>query len=200
MSEDKFLTIFKSSIFKTKVECEKSKKYFLDLLKNEKDSPNSSMHISNKGGFQTRPFSYVANDDINKTIFINPCIEFLNNFYKRKSMPEWGIRMTSFWINENHKADYNVMHNHLPNNFSGIWYLKAPKDCGKLVFQNGDTSSLNDVNFDYFNDPHFFSRFFLEVEDNDLIIFPAHMLHYVEPSRTDEDRISLAFNIKIEKM
>lgn len=194
----KFVTIFKGSFFYKNIQNEKARKYFLDLLKTEKNSPNSSMHLSNQGGFQTRPFSYIADKDINKSIFIDPCFEMFENYHKRKPI-NWGIRMSSFWLNENHKADYNLMHNHRPNHFSGIWYLKAPENCGRLGFQNGDMAMMNDDNFDYFDDPHFFCRYFLEVKEGDLIIFPAHMLHYVEPSRTDEDRVSLAFNIIIEK-
>ena len=79
MIEDNFLTIFKSSIFKTKVENEKAKSYFLDLLEGEKNSPNNSMHISNKGGFQTRPFTYMYDDNIINDIFINPCRKYFKN-------------------------------------------------------------------------------------------------------------------------
>lgn len=198
MSKGQLINIFKGSVFKTKVESEKTKKYFLDLLNSEKNSPNSSMHVSNMGGFQTRPFSYIADDDINKKVFIDPCFEYFDNFNKRKPVDSWGIRMSSYWLNQNSMSDWNIMHNHLPNNFSGIWYLKAPKDCGRVVFQNGDMLVMNDSNFDYFDDPNFYSRFFMDVEDNDLLLFPSHMLHFVEPSRTNEERISLAFNLKIE--
>ena len=197
MNKGQLLNIFKSSIYKTKVENEKAKKYFLDLLESEKQQPNSSMHLSNKGGFQSKPFSYISDADINKELFIDPCFNYFKYLNTRKPAKDWGIKMGSFWINQNSMSDWNVMHNHLPNNFSGIWYIKAPKDCGRVVFQNGDMLIMNEQNFDYFDDPHFYSRFFLNVEDNDLVLFPSHMLHFVEPSRTNKDRISLAFNLVI---
>jgi uncharacterized protein (TIGR02466 family) len=196
-NKGKILNIFKSSIYKTKIQHEKAKEYFLNLLNTEKED-NASVHISNKGGFQTKNFSYIDDKDINQKLFIDPCFEYFDSFNLRKPTKNWGIKMASFWINQNFMSDWNVMHNHLPSNFSGIWYLKAPKDCGKIVFQNGDMLVLNESNFDYFDDPHFYSRFFLDIEDNDLVLFPSHMLHFVEPNKTNEDRISLAFNIMIE--
>lgn len=195
MSE--LVTIFKSSFIKDKLINEKAKKFFLDLLETEKYSKNNSMHISNRGGFQTRSFSYIYDSEIAKLIFINPIKNYLLNFYKRKNIIDFEINLQSYWLNKNNNSDYNVVHNHLPNNFSGVWYLKAPKNCGNLVFQNGDLTVLNEQNFDYFYDPHFFSRFYLEIQENDLILFPSHMLHYVEPNKSNKDRISLAFNITI---
>jgi len=94
-------------------------------------------------------------DNIINDIFINPCRKiFLKNLNERELDFKWGIRMTSFWMNQNNKSDYNVMHNHIPNNFSGIWYLKAPVDCGQLVLQNGDYNFIKlKVILYYFNDP-----------------------------------------------
>ena len=36
-----------------------------------------------------------------------------------------------------------------------------------------------------------------ETKDNDFIMFPSHIPHWVDENKTDIPRISLAFNIKI---
>ena len=38
----------------------------------------------------------------------------------------------------------------------------------------------------------------MEPEDNKLILFPSWLEHDVEPSKSDEDRISIAFNVSCD--
>jgi len=41
------------------------------------------------------------------------------------------------------------------------------------------------------------ARFKLLPKQNDLIIFPAHIQHFVEQNNSDDCRITMAFNIRI---
>ena len=45
-------------------------------------------------------------------------------------------------------------------------------------------------NLDFYKD-----EFTPNLKEDDLIIFPANLVHKVEPSTTDEPRITIAFNI-----
>jgi uncharacterized protein (TIGR02466 family) len=38
---------------------------------------------------------------------------------------------------------------------------------------------------------------YAEPKEGDLIMFPSWLRHYVEPSKSNEDRISIAFNLEI---
>jgi uncharacterized protein (TIGR02466 family) len=194
-----FVTLFRTSIYKHKIENSSAKQFFLKLLKNSYKN-NNKEHISNVGGFQTQAFHTILNKEIEKQIFLDPCYNFLNCFNKRDIKKNLNVFLNSYWINKNNNSDYNLLHNHLPNNFSGIWYLKTKKNQGRLVFQNADMTIFNENNFSYFDDNHFYSRFFLNVEENDLILFPSHMFHYVEPNKTNTDRISLAFNLTVSNI
>jgi uncharacterized protein (TIGR02466 family) len=82
---------------------------------------------------------------------------------------------------------------------AGIYYIKLPKDSGRLVFENPiqqhdfvmlpDTvKKFNSVNSGYW---------YAEPKEGDLIMFPSWLRHYVEPNNSNEDRISIAFNLEI---
>lgn len=186
------MDIFKTSIFKTKIDNSLYKEYFLNILRNSKDNVN----LSNVGGFQSSPNTKIDNEEILKNVIIDPTKEFIKNLNPVKEIK---LKLNSYWINSNNENDYNLLHNHHGTNISGVYYIKVPKLSGRLVFQNGDSLKFNDTNFDYFNNPNFYSRFFCNVEEGDLYLFSADTLHYVEPNRSKEERISVAFNIDIIK-
>jgi uncharacterized protein (TIGR02466 family) len=190
MSES--IDIFKTTIFKKNIINDSYKSFFLNLLKKEQNNKNNNI-VSNVGGFQTKSF-ILKNKNIQENLFLKNAAEFakiLNNRIELK------LQLQDFWINCNNKNDYNLLHNHFSCNISGVYYIKVPKNSGRLVFQNGDLTKLNSNNYNYFNNPNFYSRYFCEVKENDLYLFTSETLHYVEPNKSNEERISVAFNIKI---
>jgi uncharacterized protein (TIGR02466 family) len=190
MSES--IDIFKTTIFKKNINNDLYKSFFLNLLKKEQNNKNNNI-VSNVGGFQTKSF-ILKNKNIQENLFLKNAAEFakiLNNKIELK------LQLQAFWVNCNNENDYNLLHNHYNCNISGVYYIKVPKNSGRLVFQNGDLTKLNSNNYDYFNNPNFYSRYFCEVKENDLYLFTSETLHYVEPNKSNEERISVAFNIKI---
>ena len=190
------IDIFKTSIFQTKINNISYKKYFLNILKNLKKNNSKSMGISNIGGFQSYASNEINNKEVLDNIILNPTKDFIKNLNPTKEIK---FKLGSYWINSNKENDYNLLHNHYGSNISGVYYIKVPKLSGRLVFQNGDSSKLKDNNFEYFNNPNFYCRFFCNVEEGDLYLFSADTIHYVEPNRSKEERISVAFNIDFIK-
>jgi uncharacterized protein (TIGR02466 family) len=190
------IDIFKTSIFQTKINNISYKKYFLNILKNLKKNNSKSMGISNIGGFQSYASNEINNKEVLDNIILNPTKDFIKNLNPTKEIK---FKLQSYWINSNKENDYNLLHNHYGSNISGVYYIKVPKLSGRLVFQNGDSSKLKDNNFEYFNNPNFYCRFFCNVEEGDLYLFSADTIHYVEPNRSKEERISVAFNIDFIK-
>lgn len=182
------LDIFKTSIYKTSVINIGYINYFINLLKIQKDNNNTN-YISNIGGFQSKSLN-TLDYTIKENLFIKPATEYIKQFNK-----DYKIELSNFWINSNNKNDYNLLHNHTECNISGVYYVKAPENSGRIVFQNGDLTKMNSKNQFYFNDANFYSRYFLPVNQYDLILFSSETFHYVEPNRSDEERISVAFNL-----
>jgi uncharacterized protein (TIGR02466 family) len=187
------IDIFKTTIFKTKIENLNHTKYFLDLLKIEKKN-NQGKKVSNIGGFQSKNYSVIDNKDILQDIFFNPAKEFIEKLNPKKELK---ITLGGFWINSNLNNDYNLLHNHFGSAISGVYYLKVPKNSGCLVFQNGDLSKLSSNNFNYFDNENYYCRYHIEPKKFDLYLFTSETFHYVEPNRSSEDRISVAFNLHI---
>jgi uncharacterized protein (TIGR02466 family) len=187
------IDIFKTTIFKTKIENLNHTKYFLDLLKIEKKN-NQGKKVSNIGGFQSKNYNIIDNKNILQDIFFNPAKEFIEKLNPKK---ELNITLGGFWINSNLNNDYNLLHNHFGSAISGVYYLKVPKNSGCLVFQNGDLSKLSSNNFNYFDNENYYCRYHIEPKKFDLYLFTSETFHYVEPNRSSEDRISVAFNLHI---
>ena len=188
--------IFKTSIYKTQLKNPKYIKYFKDALAYEKKKNKEGSQITNVGGYQSTTYTGLKNKKINQEVFLKPAYDFCNLLHPKNL---FRICLQSWWMNENSYGDYNSFHRHTtPTNrviLSGIYYIEAPKDCGRLVFQNFDGGKFNDPNLKYFNDPNFWSVYYEEPQQYDLIIFPPAVMHMVEPNRSKKKRISVAFNI-----
>ena len=96
------------------------------------------------------------------------------------------------WFTRTQKNEYHHRHLHACSEMSGVYYVKT----------NGNEGSIN------FHQPSkalFASRIFLnqtrEIEHKPmvgkLILFPSLIEHHVVSNQTDEDRISLSFNMSL---
>lgn len=85
------------------------------------------------------------------------------------------------WVTINKRGDYNEEHFHTDWFFSAVYYVEAPEGCGDFVAKY-DSEEIR-----------------IKPEVGKLLIFPSFVPHYVEPSNSDEDRISIALDSKIIK-
>ena len=107
--------------------------------------------------------------------YIYPMIEFISKkYYNRTISP----RISDMWGMIYRKGDHAIVHDHWPALWSGVYYLRAPKGSGDLVF------------------PQLKQR--IQPKDNLLVIFKGDVRHGVEESKTDEERICVSFNVKEE--
>jgi uncharacterized protein (TIGR02466 family) len=83
---------------------------------------------------------------------------------------------------------------------SGVFWIKIPENSGNLEFINPNnyqegllTDTLpNDVATKH----NFFNTLIVSPREGSLIIFPSHIFHNVTENKCDEDRISIAFNLR----
>ena len=195
------IDIFKTSIYCTNVFNETYKKYFIDKLEKCIKEKNQSFK-SNYGGFQT-PLFYLNtnnnNNDLEKKfindVIINHCSIFLKQF---KIIKPFQLDNLNYWVNKNYKGSSNKPHCHGFNCISGVYYLNTPKNSGDLVFLNIDKTTCKNGKF--IDDANFFSEFIIEPKEYDLILFFSETIHYVQSNNSEEDRISMAFNINISEV
>ena len=95
----------------------------------------------------------------------------------------------SMWINVNNKGDWNMYHDHIGVDMSGVYYVKVPKDSGEIIFKDPRKGSYVEhikgmpLHMDLL--PH----------KGILLMFPPFLEHMVTPSKSEENRISIAYNV-----
>ena len=82
------------------------------------------------------------------------------------------------------------------NYLSGVFYLKAPKKCGNIVFLEPKPQSevLSPPKTDKAS-IHLAHSVQWEPVENSLIFFPSWLQHEVQTNNSDEDRVIISFNI-----
>lgn len=154
---------------------------FVDrLLELEEKEP--SVRKSNFGGYQTR-------DNIHETEgVLKEFTSALNNIANSIlcSYTNKKVSITEMWGNINYKNCYNGAHTH-SGLISGVYYCQVPENSGNLVLVNPAVRS----------DGHLLrlQNYVIKPERLALILFPSWLEHYVEPNQSDQERISISFNI-----
>lgn len=100
------------------------------------------------------------------------------------------------WLNTFEKDQVIGLHEHgyQPNTFSGCYYHRAPNNCGDIQFKSANPFVISF--------PHRAENYnnlvIVEPKDGMILLFPSWLMHKVLPNRSNEVRISLAFNIQFE--
>jgi uncharacterized protein (TIGR02466 family) len=108
--------------------------------------------------------------------------------------------LDNLWININPIGGFNIPHVHGESIFSGVFYVKGTKDNGNIIFTHPAINipyHLPEIIIDKFNLINSGSVFH-HPQPGKLLMFPSWISHYVEPNLINEERISIAFNLKLE--
>ena len=152
--------------------------------------------ISNRGGWQSSCFSLENEDDILQNFLTNCLSEF--------PPIEKSIKLfVSAWININPPEAFNLKHNHPTSDLSGVLWLKCQKDCGNIVFESPRSFAthreIDSYTEDFKKDNNYFHSFYFNPVAGRLIVFPSHLEHHVDFNQSQEDRISVSFNIRLSE-
>ena len=107
------------------------------------------------------------------------------------------VKITGMWAVINKKNSSNAMHIHSNNYISAAYYVKAPVNCGDIVFYDprfaatyrypkiSKTNKLNSNTVSF------------QPKEGMLVLFPSYLQHSVNVNKTDEERIVISFNINL---
>ncbi len=153
--------------------------------------------VSNGGGWQSENVSAAAPelaalfgevqarlDQVHQSLDLNPAMR---------------QTITEAWININGKGHFNYSHDHPGSLFSCVYYVKGGADKGELEFKTPITAHTYTISDEMVGKFNSFTGHAMVIPPvtGDLLIFPAWLLHRVNLSRSDEDRISIAFNSRM---
>lgn len=103
--------------------------------------------------------------------------------------------VTGCWANINPPGGRNSSHTH-PNNFlSGVYYVSTPEGEGRITFEDPRPQAYVMMPPVTAFTPHNGNTITLEVKPGRMVLFPAWLTHSVPVNRSDQERVSIAFNL-----
>ena len=125
-------------------------------------------------------------------------LQGLSSFSSVKNTTEM---RASAWVNINSPGAYNRLHSHPNSHLSGVMWIKSPKDCGVISFDNPNGhqsyTEINSYNEEFKDQFFVHHAYWLPPIEGRMIIFPSHLQHEVEENKSNEDRISVSFNVTL---
>lgn len=182
-------------------ECGVDREKLLEFVNYVKSEDLQGRRATNDGGWQSWDF-------IDSVMVDNPLRQLRDKILERayRACDDWGfqdytLKILNLWINVNKRGNSNLLHTHAGSILSGVYYLKVPECCcGNLTFyqpfhENCLKESWGcDANFNRYKDMNETEHDVYPEEDS-MLLFPAWLSHSVSASSTDDERISLSFNI-----
>lgn len=107
------------------------------------------------------------------------------------------LQLGNWWININRPHDYNVPHNHQFSIISGVYYVSVPtKNTGNLFLHREDSmeyflTSRVEKNIT----PCTTTDISLPPQESTFYLFPSWVKHSVGKNESNQNRISIAFNL-----
>ena len=177
------LNMFPTHIWATELDIDNKK--FLKRIYKFAKTEESSQEGSSVGGYQGHNF-----DDIE-------FCEKVGSLVPRKG--DLGNFFVYNWVNINKKGHKNNRHFHFSTNLyiSGVYYAKVPENSGRIRFYDPRSSFVRDAQ----DTVHFFGKHqyhYVVPQEGMILFFPTWLEHDVEENESDEDRISVSFNIRLE--
>ena len=173
-------------------EFEELQELFLTAIKDYKEQ-NPSTQKSNISGYHSPETLHGVEE-------LRPLFEYICQFGLKAASDlnfiECDVALTSAWLNiHDSRQCMNSEHVH-GDVFSGVFYLKAPEESGKLVIQNPGINRMWN-GCDLTSQKNEFTAESIRIDpiEGNIVLFPSYLPHSVETNNHDEERISISFNI-----
>ena len=153
----------------------------------------------NKGIKKTNVDGWHSETNMHEKSEYKPLVNELFRMAHQIFEEEWLERepfLGNMWANINPFGGYNKPHVHPNALFSGVYYVKTPPNCGRLIGQDPRPGIQTCMPTRKKGQPpkHLWRDVHLQPQENRAVIFPAWLWHSVEPNQSNENRISVSFN------
>ena len=167
--------------------------YVYDCKKNDSEG---------RGEWQSITFSF--NDKDKKDILQSFLTNCLSEFPPIKKSVNLSMRA---WVNISKPGGYLAKHHHPDCNLAGVLWIKALQNSGNIVFHNPRTfdpflqsakkKEIDSYTDDFKNKFNIYSDYDFPPTEGRILIFPSYLEHQVRENKSNKDRISVSFNIKL---
>ena len=168
-----------------------------DFIKSNQSKDVEGINKSNVKGWHSKDFN--LNDEYPQKFisFILPAIEQVMadmNWEKQKQI----AKINNMWAIINTGGSANLRHQHGNSTISGAYYVRAPIGSGDIVFYDPRPAPV-------YSHPNIENPNSLNAQVNSinpkegaLVLFPSYLDHSVNENKSNEERIVISFNIKIQ--
>ena len=107
------------------------------------------------------------------------------------------IKIPSMWAIINKDGANNARHHHGNSDISAAYYIRAPKNCGEIVFYDPRPAPV--FSHPLCNKPNLLNAMVNSVNPVEglLVMFPSYLDHSVNANMTSDERIVISFNINL---
>jgi len=152
-----------------------------------------------KGVKRTNMKGWHSQTNMHEIPVFKPLVDELFKMTNEIFQEEWLDRepfMGNMWANINPPGALNRPHLHPNSHFSGVYYIKAPKNSGQIVFNEPRAGAQLNMPVRKPGKPpkELWREVHLEPIEGRIIMFPFYLWHCVEPNLSNDIRISVSFN------
>ena len=176
-----------------------NQKELIKYCYSEKKKDRIGLRRTNRGNSWHSKDTYMREDNLISSILKSSISSYFiqNKIFKEKT----NYCFRNAWININHKGASNALHNHPASTLSGVFWVKVPKDSGDIQFDNPD-KFIEYITLNHYSDQlalstNKYGSYYVKPKEGDFLLFPSHILHEVGENLSNEDRISISFNLHI---
>ena len=188
---------FSTPVWKSQLsEFKELNKKLYNYITNLKKIDPKGLKKSTIGGWHSPNFD-LNNDE--PRLFVNAINPGLSEAFKDMGwdVKNQQIKITGMWSVINKTGAANARHIH-PNSFlSAAYYVKAPDNCGDIMFHDPRSAAVyrrpKVSNDNLLNT----SEISITPKDGLLVLFPSFLNHSVKPNDSGKERVVVSFNIDL---
>jgi uncharacterized protein (TIGR02466 family) len=167
------------------------------FIKLQQKNDSIGINKSNVKGWHSKEFDLNTEEIQTFITFILPGIEQVMtdmNWEKQKQT----AKINNMWSIINTGGSANLRHQHGNSTISGAYYVRAPINSGEIVFYDPRPAPV-------YSHPNVVNPNLLNAQVNSitpkegaLVLFPSYLDHSVNENLSNDERIVVSFNIKIQ--
>ncbi len=168
-----------------------------NYIKLKQKNDNVGINKSNIKGWHSKEFNLNDIEPQNFISLISPNIEkvMIDMNWDRVKQ---SVKINNMWSIINIGGAANLRHQHGNSTISGAYYVRAPKECGDIVFYDPRPAPV--YSYPNADAPNSLNAQINSISPNEgaLVLFPSFLDHSVNQNLSNEERIVISFNIKIQ--
>ena len=171
--------------------------YLLNFLYKLRASDPQGRNHSNNGGWQSQTFPANRIKNLAESVMLES-----NNCFKDYGYdPNSKLIFGNAWGNINKRGNTNQIHLHPGSFLSGVYYVKTNQNSGDISFYRDFNQQFILTSATKILNPTKLNGTIVRypVNTGKLLLFPSTLLHAVEESDDDEDRVSVSFNMSLKR-